>query len=211
MNLAISYAITTKNETFQLKELLNVLNKAKDSDDEIVLLDDFSDNKETQSIIKNENVYYKKFTGDYAEQKNYLNSLCKNEYIFQFDGDEFPLYNLVSGIKKIIKETEHRDLYYIPRANYLEGITKQQLKKWNWYSDNKQRINYPDYQGRLFKNKESLKWKRHLHEQIKGYENFCKVPLNQELDIIHKKHISTQIKSFERYSKNYTEDYYLKK
>ena len=50
-NISLSYAVTVHNETDTLKELLNTLNASKDKNDELIILDDFSTNKKTNSII----------------------------------------------------------------------------------------------------------------------------------------------------------------
>ena len=49
--MVISYAITTHNETDSLEKLLNFLVKRKDEEDEIVVLDDYSDNERTKEIL----------------------------------------------------------------------------------------------------------------------------------------------------------------
>ena len=43
--MKVSYAILTHNEDKELKKLLDFLIKYKDEKDEIVILDDYSDNK----------------------------------------------------------------------------------------------------------------------------------------------------------------------
>ena len=68
--------------------------------------------------------------------------------------------NLIVNIKNIITDNKEIDLFYIPRANYVHGITKYYLKMWNWSMDGKRRVNYTDYQGRLYKNEKRLYWHR---------------------------------------------------
>ena len=48
--MKISYSILTHNETDSLQKLLDFLLKWKDEEDEIVILDDYSDNKKTKEI-----------------------------------------------------------------------------------------------------------------------------------------------------------------
>ena len=50
-NLKISYSILTHNETDSLEKLLRFLVKWKQSQDEIVILDDYSDNEKTKQIL----------------------------------------------------------------------------------------------------------------------------------------------------------------
>ena len=49
--MKVSYAILTHNEDKELKKLLDFLIKYKDKEDEIVILDDYSDNKKTLEIL----------------------------------------------------------------------------------------------------------------------------------------------------------------
>ena len=49
--MKISYSILTHNETDSLLKLIEFIVKHKDEEDEIVILDDYSDNKETQRIL----------------------------------------------------------------------------------------------------------------------------------------------------------------
>ena len=47
----ISYSILTHNEDASLMRLLEFLVKHKDENDEIVILDDYSDNEKTKEIL----------------------------------------------------------------------------------------------------------------------------------------------------------------
>ena len=73
----ISYSILTHNETDTLLELLNYLVNNIDEDDEIVILDDFSDDPKTKEILyamvsMHELVFEQRYlNGHFAFQKNY--------------------------------------------------------------------------------------------------------------------------------------------
>ena len=49
--MQLSYSILTHNETDSLLKLIEFIVKHKDEEDEIVILDDYSDNEETQKIL----------------------------------------------------------------------------------------------------------------------------------------------------------------
>ena len=51
IQMKISYSILTHNEDESLQRLLEFLVKHKDEEDEIVILDDFSDNPKTIEIL----------------------------------------------------------------------------------------------------------------------------------------------------------------
>ena len=203
MNKSISYAITTHNETEVLESLVHILQKYIQDVDELVILDDYSSDPHTCKIIDDlPNVHRSKFTGNYADHKNNLNKKCKKDYIFQLDGDELPTELLLYNIKEIININDV-DLIYLPRENIINGIEEFHLKKWNWSQDSKNRINYPDYQGRVYRNTEKIVWERPLHEYITGHVTWAKIPPDAGLDLIHIKDIGTQVQSNSRYDSEY--------
>ena len=85
--MKISYSILTHNEDESLQRLLEFLVKHKDEEDEIVILDDYSDNKKTIEILDvmtsmHEMTFEQRhLLKDYAGQKNHLTRMCKNDYI----------------------------------------------------------------------------------------------------------------------------------
>ena len=103
--MKLSYLITVHNETDTLTRLLERLINNRFDGDEIVILDDFSDNPKTQEILKQAsskiNIVQHKLDNNYGAHKNYGNSLCKGDWIFQLDGDELPSIALICNINHI--------------------------------------------------------------------------------------------------------------
>lgn len=204
-NISISYAITVHNEDESLALLLESIHKYITSNDEIVLLDDYSTHPQTLALLSTQtNVHKRKLDNNYSAQKNYLNFKCKRDYIFQLDADELPTDKLLSTLPKLIANNHTTELFWIPRQNNYIGVTAEHIKKWNWKVDKLKRINYPDYQGRLFKNKPTIRWTRQLHERITGIKNYFMVPANKGLDIIHKNPVERQINSNIYYIKHFS-------
>ena len=91
--MKISYSILTHNETDSLLKLIELIVKYKDEEDEIVILDDYSDSRETQKILDTtvsiyDIVYEQRYLyKDYAGQKNHLTRMCKGDYIINIDAD----------------------------------------------------------------------------------------------------------------------------
>ena len=120
--MVISYAITTHNETEEINKLLEFLIHNKDEEDEIVILDDFSDEK-TQEVftsriaqygdLKTIKIEQRKLNKNFAEQKNYLTSMCSGDYIFNIDADEIPHPILVSQIKQILEIKKRISQWYV--------------------------------------------------------------------------------------------------
>ncbi len=206
--MVISYAITTHNEAEEINELLEFLVHKTDPEDEIVILDDFS-NEETQQVFQSWTQQYgdvKKFkieqralNKNFAEQKNYLTSMCSGDYIINIDADEIPHETLISQIKEVL-EINEVDLIWVPRVNTVDGITEQHIKQWGWNVNEKGWVNYPDYQARIYRNVEYIRWIKPVHERIEGAKTFSHLPPHEALSFYHHKKIDKQEKQNKFYN-----------
>ena len=62
-------------------------------------------------------------------------------------------------------------------------------------------VNYPDYQGRIYKNTKKIKYERVLHERIVGNTSETFIPPDQYvLSLMHKKTVANQIRTNKRYN-----------
>jgi len=165
--MKISYSILTHNEDESLQRLLEFLIKHKDEEDEIVILDDYSDNPKTIEILDvmtsmHEMTFEQRhLLKDYAGQKNYLTRMCKNDYIVNIDAD---------------------------------GITQQHIDKWRWQVNEKGWVNFPDYQGRIWRNRPNILWKNKVHEVLTGYQEHTFLPAEEKFSFYHPKDIDRQEK-----------------
>lgn len=209
----ISYLVTVHNEDKTLANLLARLSKLAEDGDEIVILDDFSDNLQAQQVLSeysrkdNVRLYQHALDKNYGAHKNYGNALCKNQWIFQLDGDELPSEVLLLNIKAIINENPETELFVVPRINDFRGVGHEHAKQWGWRltpspsCKNRLIVNWPDYQGRIYKNiPERIKWDRRLHEKIEGHKKFSPIPAEEDLAIYHDKTIETQLRTNARYN-----------
>lgn len=205
----ISYAITSHNETYELKRLLDFLMEWKDQeDDEVVILDDFSYQSHLDMLKPYIDCGFvntfeqRKLKKDFASQKNYLNSICKKEYIFQLDADELPQETLIMNLKAIVVANPKVEMFWIPRINTVDGITEEHCKKYGYRLDEKGRINFPDPQARLYKNSEKIKWVKPVHEILTGAKVTTALPFEDEFCLLHTKNIEKQ----EQQNKFYNEE-----
>ena len=83
-------------------------------------------------------------------------------------------------------------MYWLPRINTVNGITNQHLQRWNWQMDSNERINFPDYQCRILKNIDRIKWENKVHEVIVGHTTEAKLPVNDMYCLRHPKTIERQ-------------------
>ena len=198
--MKISYSILTHNETDSLSKLIQFLVKHKDEEDEIVILDDFSDNPKTIEILDvmtsmHEITFEQRhLLKDYAGQKNHLTRMCSGDYIFNIDADELPHKQLMKNIKEILESNPTVDLYWVPRVNTVEGLTLQHVREWGWRVNEKEWVNFPDYQGRIWRNRPNILWKNPVHEVLTGYKEHTFLPEEEEFCFYHHKEIDRQEK-----------------
>ena len=138
--------------------------------------------------------------GDFASFKNNLKDNCSGDYIFQIDADEYPDEYLMNMIESVIKMNDKVDVFWVPRINKVNGLTKEHIERWRWNIDDKNRVNFPDYQCRSFKNVKRIKWKNKVHEILTGHKSQSQLPANDEFCLIHVKDIKRQEKQNAFYS-----------
>ena len=203
--MKISYSILVHNEDETFEKLLHRLIEYKQPQDEIVVLDDYSDNEKTKAVLD----YYsstcdiildqRHLLNDYASQKNYLKGMCTGDYTFNLDADEIITHWFMKDIHEILEGNEV-DLIFVPRINTVEGITEQHVRAWGWQINEKGWINYPDWQGRIFRNRPNIRWEKPVHEQLTGFQTYAHLPMEQKYSIVHPKTIDRQMKQNQKYS-----------
>ena len=202
--MKISYSILTHNETKSLEKLLRFLVKWKADEDEIVILDDYSDDEKTKQIldfyVSTKDIIYEQrsLNNDYATQKNYLKSMCSGDYSFNLDADEMISRWLIKNIHGILEDNQI-DLIYLPRINTVEGLTQQHIQQWGWNVNEEGWINFPDWQGRVFKNRPNIKWEKPVHEMIKGFQTYAHLPTEKPFCMLHYKKIEKQEQQNKKY------------
>ena len=203
--MKISYSILTHNETDSLLKLIEFIVKHKDEEDEIVILDDYSDNEKTKEILDTMcSIHEIKFEQrhllkDYAGQKNHLKLMCSGDYIVNIDADELPHKKLIKNIKPILESNQSIDLYWVPRVNTVDGLTQDHIQQWGWNVNEKGWVNFPDYQGRIWRNRPNIMWKNKVHEVLTGYKEHTFLPQEEEFCFYHPKDIDRQEKQNEFY------------
>ena len=202
--MTISYAILTHNEGEYIETLLSFLTENKRPEDEIVIVDDFSDDELTKSILAKYKdqitLQYRVFDGD-ATQKNYLNSLCTKDYILQLDADELVSKEFIDLLPDLLSTNNGVDLFVMPRINTVEGLTQEYINKWGWRVNEKGWVNFPDWQMRLYRNCDWVKWEGLLHSKIVGHKTYVYFPENELFCILHPKQLDRQVAQNNLYDK----------
>lgn len=205
----ISYAITVHNEHNEIDRLLSILSEYTQEEDEIVVLRDENTTEEVVSILeKYEDIVECEYSHnnvhalnrDFASHKNHLSLLCRNEYQFQIDADEYPSTELVILLPEILEMNAGIDLIFIPRVNTVDGLTQQHIDRWGWRVNESGWVNWPDWQWRIFRNTLEIYWINRVHERLVGYETYTHLPEDETYCLYHPKDIERQVKQNELYS-----------
>ena len=209
--MKISYGITVYNEHTELDNLLDHLSKHIRKEDEVVVTRDISKvgtgvfEPEFQALDKvlekyEYHTYFQPrqlkvntfhFNKDFSKLKNYTKEHCTGDYIFHIDADEIPNAILLEQLPTIL-DINDTDLVWVPRINIVNGITDWHMNHWGWRKSEQGWINFPDYQARIFRNTEDIKWIRPVHEMISGCKTYSHLPPHEELTLKHEKDIQRQ-------------------
>jgi hypothetical protein len=197
--MKISYGLTVCNEHEELQNLIKYLIERINDEDEIIIV--YDQNRITSEVLKvikdykrEATAYPFNFQQNFLENKNFMNSKCTGDYIFQIDADELPESFLIENLK-VILENNPVDLLITPRKNLVKGLTPEHIQKWGWNVNEQGWVNWPDIQKRIYKNTSEIQWTGHqVHGMVEGYKTFATLPLTEEWSIIHSKTIERQEK-----------------
>ena len=221
--MKISFLVTVHNEVDELKILLEKLEKYIASQgfvDEIVVLDDFSDNLLTKALLSNISHYpfakviQHNLDGDFGAHKTYGSRQCSGDWIVQLDADEYLADPLLENLHELVEANPSLELCRVPRINIVREMTDEDAKMWGWNVCKLPEFgdlsiinwNSGDYQTRIYKNNPKIFWNKKLHETIIGAREVAELPKDPEFSIIHDKTIDRQRKQNEFYMKNWSRD-----
>ena len=199
----ITYAITVCNELEEITKLINFLQPRIESDDEILIqYDSDSATREVTDYLRilsqlhNSNIKVIEFplNNDFASFKNNLKDNASGIFIFQIDADEIPSEYLVTNLHELLDYNKDVDLFFVPRVNTVEGLTKKHIEKWRWNVNDKGWVNFPDYQTRLYRRTSEIRWEGKVHERIVGYNTLSIIPSEEIYCLYHHKQIERQEK-----------------
>jgi len=204
--MRISYAITVCNVYEELKKLFLFLKENKRPEDEIITIFDQTNGDEKIAEFLTEynklpniqffRVYFEK---DFAKFKNILIGHCEGDYVFQIDADEMPNEEFIKNLPAILEMNPDNEVYLIPRINTVEGLTKDHIIKWRWNVNEQGWVNWPDYQWRIFRKNNKIRYKNKVHEVLTGYKTFAPLPADENYCLYHPKTIERQEKQNQLY------------
>lgn len=175
----ISILVLTKNE----EKVINACLASAKWADEIILVDNFSNDKTIEISKKYTNkIFQKKFEG-YAKERDFALLQVQGEWVFYLDADERITQQLKNEILQTISDRQlTTSTFAVPRKNILLGKWQKHGSFW------------PDYQIRLFRKNALKTWKGELHErpEFTGSLGYLKNPL---IHLTHRDIISMMTKT----------------
>ena len=194
----ISYAIPVCNEHIELEKLLSFLHEHIDENDEIVVqCDKGNTTHEVNKVLGTWQggplkIIHFPLNGHFSNFKNNLKKHCTGDWIFQIDADELPHKSLITNLKELLKLNTNTEMLLVPRVNTVEDLTQEHINKWRWNVNEKNWVNWPDYQTRIIQNSSKIQWAGKVHEVITGFSTKALLPMEEEWCLYHPKHILRQ-------------------
>ena len=206
--MKISYAVTVCNEHKEVNKLLTFLFDHKRKQDQVVVQMDSKATKEVWQVCESfENRPFDEYKliehaldKNFAAYKNNLNKNCDGDWIFQIDADEVPNEYLIEALPFILEANDDTEAFWVPRVNTVAGITDAHVAKWGWKLNEDGWVNFPDWQMRIYRNKDDIFWIKPVHEQLKGFTKFANLPAEEKYCLYHPKDIGRQEKQNAFYS-----------
>ena len=199
--MKISYAIPVCNEHIELEKLLDFLHQHIDKEDEIVVqCDEGNTTPEVHKVLDKADYKIRHqlkiiefpLKGHFSNFKNNLKDHCTGDWVFQIDADEIPHETLITNLKSLLEANPTVEMFLVPRVNTVEGLTPAHINNWRWHLDEKNWVNWPDYQSRIIQNNPKIKWQNKVHEQIIGFSTRGALPMEEHWCLYHPKNIKKQ-------------------
>lgn len=186
-----SFCFLTHNEGRQyISNLVNPILENMFDDEEIIIVDDFSTEETTIKYLeelkenKNIKIFQHSLNKDFAQQKNFLISKCKNEYVFLMDADEYLTNEHINRIRFFIHKNPNVDLFLLHRTNLLTGVNESNQDVVNLFKNyGIKKINettvqvVPNcFQRRIWKNNIGIHYENKVHEEPRGQKSELRIP-----------------------------------
>lgn len=193
--MILTYTIQVCNESRELFSLLNFLLKVKDSGDDIQVVVDTNNVTEKVEIVlkhfQDDVTVHRRPFDTFYENSEFHKSVAQGDYIFHIDADEIPQEFLIKNLKRIIEDTG-AEVVWVPRMNIHPGLSSEYAEQLKFNMNEAGFINWPDFQGRVYKNCEYIKWSDELHTKLIGTEKNVALKPDVQLGMWHIKSIEKQ-------------------
>jgi hypothetical protein len=205
--MKLTYTIQVCNESRELYSLLNFLTRVIDEEDEVNVVVDIDHTTEKVELVLEHfggrvNIFKRPFDNFHTNAQFHIEK-ATGDYIFGIDADELPQEPLIKNIKKIIEETG-AEIIAVPRINIHPDITEEDAKAFGFNLNEVGFINWPDFQTRVHKKCDHVRWTEELHTKLSGSDKMAAVKPLPSLALWH---IKSMDKQKSRWKKDDTGNY----
>lgn len=187
----ISLGLMTHNELEELQFLFDWLRPYRELFHEVVVVDDFSD-RPIGTLVEEfgGRVLKRSLAGDFSAQRNFLKQNCVGDFIFVLDPDEIPHPTLMKSLGQVIQQMElsSADVCSIPRLDYNYESDHFIAPDMSLFDQAALEMQSDDYQSRIVRNSDRVKWVNKLHERVVGAVNGVKLANHVSCCILHPKY-----------------------
>lgn len=193
--MKLTYTVQVCNESRELFSLLNFLRKTVDDEDEInVVVDSNRVTERIESVLdhfkERINIFRRPFDEFHTNAQFHIEK-ATGDYIFGMDADEMPQELLIKNVKKIINDSG-AEIIAVPRINIDPGYTEAFLERCNYKINDVGWINWPDYQMRIYKKCDHIRWTDEMHTKLSGSDKVIGVEATPKLALWHIKSIEKE-------------------
>ena len=190
--MKLTYTIQVCNESRELFSLLNFLKKTIDGEDEIhVVADSNRVTSRVESVLehfKDSITVFKRPFDNFCANSQFHIEKANGEYIFGLDADEIPQEFLIKNVKRIIEDTG-AEVIAVPRININPGYTEEFIKDHGFKINELSWINWPDFQMRIYKKCDHVKWTDEMHTKLTGTDKMIGLQAQPSLALWHIKSV----------------------
>jgi|TARA_B110000503_G_C7084563_1_gene386682 hypothetical protein len=143
-----------------------------------------------EHFMKRINVYERPFD-NFKVNSDFHIEKATGDYIFHIDADEMPQELLIKNLKSIIKNSS-AEIIAVPRINIDPGYTQEFLDRCKYNINEFGWINWPDFQTRIFKKCDHIKWTDEMHAKLYGTNKVVAIKAEPKLAMWHIKSIEKE-------------------
>lgn len=171
---------------------MRALEPARSIIDEIVIVDDFSDDDFIETVRSFEKTwpirfFQRRLNRKFAAQRNFAKAQCRGRLILFPDADELPSERVLLGLPKLLEwmESHEIDACYLPRLNVVVpgGDMADPLPM----VDDHALFSTWEDQIRILRNLPKLRFVRQLDELLAGIGRAYKFPHTKDFVLLHAK------------------------
>jgi hypothetical protein len=200
-DIKITYSIQVCNESRELFSLLRFLTTLRQSGDTIhVVVDSLHKTDKVERVLE----YFKKHItiferpfDTFKDNSTFHKKVAVGDYIFHIDADEMPQEFLMKNLRKIIAQSG-AEIIWMPRMNIHPGLTEDFLRWSGFNVNNVGWINWPDYQGRIYKLCDSITWSDTMHSKLEGSDKRIQLPAESRFGMWHIKSMDKQLNRWDK-------------